>query len=186
VDGDFVYLFAMDERGAKPLLVTRISLRGLDDPLRNLEYLTRDGEWKAGFDPSNAKPVMAQGSPELSIRYHPELKKWLAVMFEPGGFSRDIMLRSAPSLLGPWSSGKVIYTVPEMTPGNPKYDKDTFCYAGKEHPEFERGDLVFTYVCNTFTVPKLVTELNIYFPQTIRMAMPELSASEQAEASPEH
>jgi hypothetical protein len=61
-----------------------------------------------------------------------------------------------------------------MDPSSRGYDKDTFCYAGKEHPEFERGDLVFTYVCNTFAVSKLATNLNIYFPKTVRMPMPPL------------
>lgn len=183
VDGSFADLFAIEEKDARPLLVSRIPLTGLSDPQSNLEYLARDGTWKTGFDPSKAALVMAQGSPELSIRYHPALKKWLAVMFAPGPFSRDIVLRSAPSPVGPWTTGQVIYTVPEMTPGNAKYDKDTFCYAAKEHPEFERGDLLFTYVCNTFAVQKLPTELNIYFPQTIRVPMPELGTHSKTAAA---
>jgi hypothetical protein len=118
---------------------------------------------------------MTPGSSELSIRYHPELNRWLAVMFKQGMFSREIQLRSAPAPTGPWSEGQVIYTVPEMRPDAPGYDKDTFCYAGKEHPEFERGDLVFTYACNTFNVSKLPAEMNIYFPRAVRMPMPVLS-----------
>lgn len=172
VTGKYVDLFAMDETKSRPLIASRIPLSGLNDPRANLEYLARDGAWRKGFDPANAKAVMSPGITELSIRYHPKLKKWLAVMFEPAGFSRHILLRTAPSPTGPWSKGHIIYSVPEMNPANPKYDKDTFCYAGKEHPEFEHGDLVFTYVCNTMAVPKLVTEPYIYFPHAIRMPMP--------------
>jgi hypothetical protein len=63
--------------------------------------------------------------------------------------------------------------MPEMQRDHPGWDKDTFCYAAKEHPEFEQpGDLVFTYVCNTMAVPKLVKELNIYYPQVVRKPMP--------------
>ena len=175
IDGNFAELFAQDQKGSKPLVVTRVALDGLADPRGALQYLSRENKWEHGFDPLAASPVMAKGSPELSIRYHPELKQWLAVMFAPAPFSRDILLRSAPSPTGPWSSGKVIYSVPEMTPGNANYDKDTFCYAGKEHPEFEHGDLVITYVCNTFAIPKLVNELNIYFPQVVRLPIPEAS-----------
>jgi hypothetical protein len=102
------------------------------------------------------------------------MKRWLAVMFAPGTFSTDIVLRSAPSAVGPWSKGQTIYDVPEMKAGTAGYDKDTFCYAGKEHPEFERGDLVVTYVCNTFAVPKLSTEMNIYLPRVVRVPMPAL------------
>lgn len=168
-------LFALDELGDKPLIASRIPLSGLSDPRANLEYMARDGQWLKGFHPQNAKAVMSPGISELSIRYHPQLKRWIAVMFEPKAFSSHILLRTAPSPTGPWSPGQVICSVPEMQPGNPRYDKDTFCYAGKEHPEFEHGDLVFTYVCNTFAVPKLATELNIYFPRAVRMPMPKFA-----------
>jgi hypothetical protein len=172
VDGKYVDLFALDETGARPLIVARIPLQGLSHPRANLEYLASDGVWRRGFDPAHAKAVMSPGISELSIRYHPKLKKWLAVMFEPEGFSSHILLRTASSPTGPWSAGRVIYSVPEMNPANAHYDKDTFCYAGKEHPEFEHGDLVFTYVCNTLAVPKLATNTSIYFPRAIRMPMP--------------
>ncbi|MGB8479689.1 MAG: DUF4185 domain-containing protein [Acidobacteriaceae bacterium] len=174
VDGKYVYLFALYESGSRPLLVTRIPLKELSNPKKNLEYLAADDQWKPGFDPASAKQVMKTGSTELSIRYHPDLKKWLAVMLDPHGFSDKIILRSAPSLTGPWSEAQVIYRIPELQLG-PKRDKDTFCYAGKEHPEFETsGELAFTYVCNTMDVPKLAANYNIYFPRFVRMSMPKL------------
>ncbi len=182
VAGKYADIFALDEKDGRPLIASRLPLSGLNNPQANLEYLARGGEWQQGFDPSNAKAVMSPGISELSIRYHPELKKWVAVMFDPQAFSNHILLRTASSPTGPWSTGKIIYTVPEMVPGNPRYDKDTFCYAAKEHPEFERGDLVFTYVCNTFAVPKLATETDIYFPRAIRMPMP--VAEDQAAEKP--
>jgi len=172
VDGSYAYLFALKESGTRPLLATRISLDGLNDPAKNVQYLGNDGQWHSGFDPTQAQPVMQKGSPELSIRYHPERKQWIAVMFEPDAFSSKILLRTAPSLEGPWTQGEVIYQVPEMQPQTPDYNKNTFCYAAKEHPEFEQGDLLFTYVCNSFDVPTLATNLNIYFPRAVRMAMP--------------
>ncbi len=179
------YLFALKESGTRPLLATRIPFAGLSAPAAHLQYLEANGTWRNGFDPQHAKAVMQQGSTELSIRYHPELHRWLAVMFAPEAFSSKIVLRTAPTLTGPWSEGQTIYRVPEMQPGTPGYDKDTFCYAGKEHPEFEHGDLVFTYVCNTMAVPKLATDLKIYYPQVVRMPMPALKADSPA-AHPNH
>ena len=174
VEGPDAYIFALRETGSRPLLAARIPVARLGDPQKNLEYLASDGQWKPGFDPAAAEEVMHKGSPELSIRYHPERKQWIAVMFDPEAFSSKILLRTAPALTGPWSDGQAIYNVPEMQPSTPGYDKNTFCYAAKEHPEFEHGDLVFTYVCNTFDVPKLATNLGIYFPRVVRMPMPPL------------
>jgi hypothetical protein len=174
VDGPDAYIFALNEKGSRPLEATRIPLSGLGDPQKNLEYLANDGQWKPGFDPAGAQEVMHQGSPELSVRYHPGLRRWVAIMFDPAAFSSKILMRTAQVLTGPWSDGQVLYSVPEMQPTTPGYDKNTFCYAAKEHPEFERGDLVFTYVCNTFDVPKLATNLRIYFPRVVRMPMPPL------------
>lgn len=184
VVGRYAEIFALDELGARPLLASRISLSGLTDPQANLEYLARDGQWRQGFDPGNAKAILSPGISELSIRYHPRLKRWIAVMFDPHAFSSHILLRTAPSANGPWSAGKIIYTVPEMEPGDPRYDKDNFCYAAKEHPEFERGDLVFTYVCNTMAVPKLATETDIYFPRAVRMPMPAMASGDGSSAKP--
>ena len=180
VTGGYADIFALYETGTRPLLASRIPLSGLSDPKGNLEYLAHDGKWQKGYDPADALEVMKKGSPELSIAYHPELHKWLAVMFEPDGFSRNILLKSAPSPTGPWTTGQVIYKVPEMDPKSPGYDKSTFCYAGKEHPEFEHGDLVFTYACNTFDVPKLATNLDIYFPRAVRIPMPLLKGEGEA------
>ncbi|WP_263366491.1 DUF4185 domain-containing protein [Edaphobacter bradus] len=172
VRGDYAYLFALYESGTRPLLVTRLPLNGLDNPAGNLEYLATDDTWKHGFDPSHAKEVMKNGNTELSIRYHSELKEWLAVMVEPNGFSDKVLLRTAPDLTGPWTEGQVVYHMPEMLPG-PSRDKNVFCYAGKEHPELEDGrKLLFTYVCNTMDVPSLVTNRKIYHPQVVLIPLP--------------
>jgi hypothetical protein len=171
VDGEFAYLFALYEKGSRPNILTRIPLAGLGDPQKNLEYYAKDGTWKHGFDPADAATVMKHGNTELSLKYHPEMKKWVAVLMDPN-LTGKILLRTAPEITGPWTEGVEIYELPEMQKSRPGYDSDTTCYAGKEHPQFENGDLVFTYTCNTLSVPKLATKLDIYFPVVIRMPMP--------------
>ncbi len=168
VKGQYAYLFALYEQGSRPLLATRLPLDGLTDPSKNLQYLAADGTWKPGFDPAHAKEIMHEGSTELSIRYNEPGKQWRAVLLKPGAFTDQVILRTSPHLIGPWTEGETIYHIPEMLPG-PHRDKDVFCYAGKEHPEFEHGDLLFTYVCNTMNVPGLVTNLDIYHPQVVRI-----------------
>lgn len=174
VHDGYAYIFALYESGSRPLLATRIPLNGLNDPHKHLEYLAADGTWQPGFLPEKAKIVMEKGTTELSIRYHPAEKMWIAVLAGPDFLSEKVVLRSAPDLTGPWTEGRVIYRIPEMLPG-PQRDKDTFCYAGKEHPEFEHpGEVLFTYVCNTMDVPKLVKETNVYFPKVVTVPMPAL------------
>jgi Domain of unknown function (DUF4185) len=173
IQGDYVYIFTMYEKGDRPQILTRIPVKGLGEPKKNLQYLGMDNHWHDGLEPAKAKVIMEKGASEMSVRYHPELKKWIAVMVDPQIFSDKVILRTAPSMTGPWTSGDVIYQIPILQKSNPDYDKDTFCYAGKEHPEFEKeGELLFTYVCNSMKPKKLESELNVYVPQVVSKPMP--------------
>lgn len=176
IEGDYLYIYTLYEQASRPQILTRIPLSGLDDPKKNLQYLGSDDKWHGGIEPAKAKVIMKTGASEMSVRYHPELKKWIAVMVDPQIFSDKVIFRTAPSMTGPWTDGEVIYRIPLLRKDDPKYDPDTFCYAGKEHPEFEGpGELLFTYVCNTMKPKKLEAETNIYFPQVIRMPMPDVA-----------
>jgi hypothetical protein len=173
IQGDDLYIYTLYEKGSRPQILTRIPAKALDDPKKNLQYLGTDDQWHDGIEPEKAKTIMKTGASEMSVRYHPELKKWVAVMVDPQTFSDKVILRIAPAMTGPWTDGDVIYHIPELQKTYAHYDSDTFCYAGKEHPEFEgKDELVFTYVCNTMKPGKLVKETNIYFPQVVRMKMP--------------
>ncbi len=174
IEDDYLYIYTLYEVGSRPQILTRIPLQGLGDPRKNLQYLGSDDKWHDGIEPAKAKIIMKTGASEMSVRYHPELKKWIAVMVDPQIFSDKVILRTSPSLIGPWTDGEVIYRIPILQKSDPKYDPDTFCYAGKEHPEFEQpGELLFTYVCNTMKPKKLSAETNIYFPQVVGMPMPD-------------
>ncbi len=176
IDGDYVYIFSLVEFGERPMALVRIPLSGLSAAAKNLQYLNADGTWKNGLDPKHAKVVMDRGASEMSVRYHPELKKWIAVLMASDFTSGRVLFRTADHFEGPWSEGQVIYRVPEMQKGSPAYDPDNYCYAGKEHSEFEQpGSLVFTYVCNTLSVPKLATQPEIYYPQVIEIPMPAIA-----------
>jgi hypothetical protein len=173
IEGDHLYIFTLDEHEKRPEILTRIPLAGLNDPSKNLQYLDAEGKWQPGLEPAKAKPVMARGASEMTVRYHPGLRKWIALLVDPDIFSARVLLRTSPTLTGPWTDGEAIYSIPELQKDSPGYDSDTYCYAGKEHPEFEGEDeLVFTYVCNTMKPQKLIKEVNIYFPKVVRMKMP--------------
>ena len=173
VEGEYVYISALLEGDSRPMLLTRIPLESLDAPAEHLQYLSKSGKWKAGLAPADAMPVMQHGNTEMTVRYHPGLKKWVAILTYPKLFSDKILARTAAQLTGPWSNNKVIYRIPEMQKGHAGYDKDTFCYAAKEHPEFRRpGSLLITYACNTMNVQKLTSKLDIYFPKVVRIPYP--------------
>jgi len=59
-----------------------------------------------------------------------------------------------------------------MKPANPGYDKDTFCYATKEHTEFEDSNLVLTYACNSFSLEKVKKNMDLYRPQVVVLDLP--------------
>jgi len=173
VDGDYAYVFALKEEGAaRPMLLTRIPLARLGSPEEALEYYAKDGRWKPGFVPDDAAAVMANGVSELSVRYHPGQREWIAVQIdprEPGA----IRLRTAPQITGPWTAGKEIYRIPELEPGTRKKHPDGACYAAKEHPEFgDENTMLVTYVCNSTTPRNLLSQLDFYVPQAVLVPIP--------------
>jgi hypothetical protein len=117
---------------------------------------------------------MDKSETELSIRYHPESKKWVAISGDSLFISKKIVARTALSLTGPWSAMQTVYEIEELDPSTPGWDKDTFCYAKKEHSEFsEGGSMLVTYVCNSVRFRKLVLNMSLYRPQTVRVILPE-------------
>ena len=79
--------------------------------------------------------------------------------------SSSISFRTAPALTGPWSAPVDVYPIPaDMLTG-------AFCYAGKAHPELSppgAAEIVFSFMCNTPTIPALENRSDIYVPQLVR------------------
>jgi len=181
IEGDYLYIFALDELQDRPMILTRVHLDKLEQIQENLEYLAADGAWKKGLVAADAKPLMQPGSSEVSVRYHEDLGVWIMIMVGAEFMSNHVVARTAKSLEGPWSEERVIYYFPEMQFSYAKYDKDTFCYAAKEHPEFAvKGSLLITYTCNTFVADKLATNYDIYFPKSVLIDLPVILGTEGA------
>ncbi|MBM4271187.1 MAG: DUF4185 domain-containing protein [Deltaproteobacteria bacterium] len=62
-----------------------------------------------------------------------------------------MLYRTAETPEGPWTEPEVLIgSIPEVDPDSPRYDRNNFCYAGKEHLQFSHGrDWVVTYVCKS-------------------------------------
>jgi hypothetical protein len=197
VHGDHVYLFTFLDLDAEhyPRMLARFPLVALDlspaRPVDSLEYLAKSGEWKPGLDPSDGKVLMEDNASEMSVRYHPEIGRWVAVYNYPNltdAFpeippSDRIYIRTAGQLKGPWSEPKSIYRIPELDESYAAgHDPNTFCYAAKEHPEYAReGRLLFTYVCNLFTpstqdplevMKRLAVKMHLYRPIAVSIPFP--------------
>jgi len=133
-------------------ILARIPINELNDPANAIEYFTKDGIWEKGLNPAKVKIVIDAGVSELSVRYHADDKKWIAVYMSIRNNGDQMLYQVADRPEGPWTESKVlIRTIPEVDPESTLYDKNNFCYAGKEHVEFARErNLVVTYVCNSF------------------------------------
>ncbi|KAI1712538.1 hypothetical protein DdX_09630 [Ditylenchus destructor] len=85
---------------------------------------------------------------------------------------RRALFSNALALVGPWSGPETLYRYPEMDPGQVDYSRNIFCYAAKEHPELESaGELMFTYVCNSFLEEELMNNTHIYRPVSVTLSM---------------
>ncbi len=132
-------------------VLVRIPADKIDDPANFMEYLSKAGKWETGMVPAKAMIVLPAGVSELSVRYHADDNKWIAVYMSSIMTGNQLLYQTADKPEGPWGKPIVlIATVPEVDPQSTRYDKHNFCYAGKEHIEFARpGNLVVTYVCNS-------------------------------------
>ena len=181
-DGGYVYLFSptgTSDSQHSPTFLTRFPEAALDAGLAQikLDYLARDDSWKpigpTGIDFADAKHVMDDPFGAGSVWYEPDRKHWVAVGQDATFRSNQAVVRTAPTLFGPWSPPKVIYRMPEADPNTPGWDKDTWCYAAMAHPEYERdGRILITYACNSFDFGKLVRDLGIYVPRAVYVQLP--------------
>ncbi|MFZ0522349.1 MAG: DUF4185 domain-containing protein [Candidatus Acidiferrales bacterium] len=173
-DGDYVIWYTQVSMGEGKGFMTamRVPREKVGNPTGHWEYLRKDSQWVTGLAGNDAMHVIEQPISEMSVRYHPSIKKWLALSGGPEFPSPRAVVRSADSPIGPWSSPQTVYEFPEMKRDNPGYDKDTFCYAVKEHIEFTDTEIALTYACNSMVVAKTMANMNIYRPRGVILELP--------------
>ena len=196
-EGAHLYLFTFVDAGGGrfPRILVRLPLARLSDGTRDLEAsletLDSDGVWQPGFAPDRARVLMDDNATEMSVRYHADLERWIALYNYPDvgadfphtPTSDAVYLRSAERLEGPWSAPDLVFRVPELAPGHlPPPDPNLGCYAAKEHPDFSLpGSLTFTYVCNLFTgrgedpyaiLGRLAQRMDLYRPVAASVSLP--------------
>ncbi len=173
-DGKYViwYTHVSESEGHGYMVAMRVPRNQMSNPSNAWEYLRKDGEWVAGLAREDAMHIIEQSISEMSVRYHPSIHKWIALSTGPEFPSPRVVVRSADSPVGPWSNPQTVYEFPEMKRDNPGYDKDTFCYAVKEHIEFTETKIALTYACNSMVVTKTIANMNIYRPRVVILDLP--------------
>jgi len=154
------------------MTAVRVARDKVAEPSNAWEHLTKNGQWAQSLPGSDAMHVIEQPISEMSVRYHPSINKWVALSTGPEFPSPRAVIREADSSIGPWSAPQTIFEFPEMKPASPGYDKDTFCYAVKEHTEFSTDKIVLTYACNSMVIKKTMDNMNIYRPRVVVLDLP--------------
>ena len=111
------------------------------------------------FDPAKSRPIFEDAQLEYGVA--PTRKGWVAIqtrsMLEPA-----IVMRTSPSLLGPWSAPQVVYQPPEAgIAGN-------LVYAAKPHAGLGGRRLVVSYAVNSTDFLRLLHDETLYYPVLIR------------------
>lgn len=146
-----------------PQILARISKHELDTfEFNKLEYYCKDKAGRSNAWTKELKdPVVlfADGAPELSITHVRGVEGEVAVYMPP--LSRNIMVRTAPSIEGPWSAPQLVYKCPES--------KEIMVYSVKAHQELldAPGELILTY-CRNSDDKSHIEKPEIYFPQGLR------------------
>ncbi len=173
-DGNYVIWYTQVREGGDRGFMTamRVPRDQMDNPGAGWEYLRKDSQWQKGLAGEDAMHLIEQPISEMSVRYHPAIKKWLALSTGPEFPSARAIARLADSPIGPWSEPQTVYDFPEVKPDSPGYDKDTFCYAVKEHIEFTAARIAMTYACNSMVVAKVMENMSIYRPRVVILDLP--------------
>jgi hypothetical protein len=154
------------------MTVLRVPKDKMGTPSAAWEYLKQNGGWGPGLPGDDAMHVIEQPISEMSVRYHSDIRKWIAVVPGPGFPTPQVDVRKADSPIGPWSDPQKLFEFPEMISDRSGYEKDTFCYATKEHVEFTDTKIALTYTCNSMVVSKTVANMDIYRPRVVILDIP--------------
>jgi hypothetical protein len=173
-DGKYILWYTQVSKGEGKgyMAVMRVPRDKKANPSGSWESLNNKNQWVPGLAGEDARKVIDQPISETSVRYHPSIKKWIEVSTGPEFPSPRAVVRTADSPVGPWSAPETIYEFLEMKRDNPGYDKDTFCYAVKEHIEFTDTKIAMTYACNTMVIAKVMKNMDIYRPRVVILDLP--------------
>lgn len=131
IEGDHLYSLACDRDGLDH--VCRLSRVRLGEELLRDAWRMWDGE--AWTDDLHGGAVLFVGAPILSLGRNEALGGWLVVYSPP--FDHEIVARTAPDLVGPWSEASVLHRAPKS---------EDAPYDAVHHAEYEEDGGLVQYV----------------------------------------
>jgi hypothetical protein len=176
----FFTLIGSSNPATQHMTLLRLPLSQLSSAARpgkaSWEYLKSDSTWGAWPGTQTALPsdnaaVISPGATEMTVRYHSSTNQWIAVY--PVALNGSAHYSVAASMAGPWAESENLYAYPEMQSSNANYTPNVFCYAAKEHTEFEAaGQLFLTYACNSFQESDVTNHMSLYHPVAVTRTLP--------------
>lgn len=179
--GGYVYLWGAKDTivsgiNYRSFLLFRIPLAGLASPGPNLQYYTTNQIWanNPGSNLSDALAIMTDGAPDFSIRYHPDLGKYVDIQVDADFPASYIWKRTSSSPTNGWPGGSAATTLVTLADQPNYFPWPVFYYAAKEHIEFYSpvtSLALLTYVGNsTDTVANSPT--NVLYNNSLYVPMP--------------
>ena len=138
VEDDVLYAFACERD--ETVYPCRLSRAPLDQALNPdaWRHATGSGEWSEN---SSLAVALFHGADIMSVSFNDHLDRYIAVYSKP--LSREIVIRSAPTLTGPW-------TVPtHVANALPSANTNGWVYDGLSHPLLSTPGDPFIYVTYT-------------------------------------
>jgi hypothetical protein len=152
-----------------PAIVARIPKAKLKD--------ASDSDWTFWADEpkmfvetsDRASILFPDAAPEMTVTFIPAFKSYVAVYIPP--LTDKILLRTAPTPWGPFSTPVEVYKCPEaslIADG-----KNVLVYSAKDHPELRRSpkELVITYSCNPGGIAAHSSNPDLCYPRAIKVQL---------------
>lgn len=167
---EFIYIYGINEENVqnKKLLLARTPA-ALAEQIETWECYKGKGFWER-ID-TGCHFIADNLASELSVELVTIRNKKLYVMIHSeDGFGDRILLRSAQYPEGPWSEPVSVYRVKDIQ-NNPKL----VTYAAKSHSCISKpGELLISYVINSFDFEFAVQNADIYRPRFIRLFLDQI------------
>jgi len=172
IQDKFLYFFVSRNGNDNFQFFVRKKLDAIDNPEKPFEYYAINRTWKTGINADDMDTVI-NGFRANTVNYHSDIKQWVMVC-DIKFLENKIKIRTASLLTGPWSEEKIVYEVPEVTPGTISYSKSNFCYLSREciqNYDPKTHTMLITYDINNSSFSEINSNPKIYTPKVITVSL---------------